>query len=92
MPYKLSNKGRKLFGTPIIESQSVDTVIGWHDLTAMQRLAMQFAHQYNEPPFESKVFSAAEVASYYDYPTGQYFRGVLASLYEKGLLNKEDEV
>lgn len=80
MPYKISAEGLD-YATSLLALDPTD------ELTIMQQEAMQYAlYLHNHHP--DQFVHAAEVAKYWDYPNGQFFRGVLASLHKKGLLNK----
>jgi hypothetical protein len=88
MPYKLSTKGFDLI--------HANTAAGQRELqglTDMQRQALDYLNAWvgatsnNEGPV---YVDSAEVAKYYGYPNGQYFRGVLASLHNKGLVDKKE--
>lgn len=74
MPYKISAEGLR-----VVASEE-----GLDELTELQVKALK----YLKTTSKDRFVDAREVAVYYGYPNGQYFRGVLASLHQKGLLIK----
>ncbi len=92
MPYKLSRNGiRELdkFNRPkayIIGNTAEGSMI--YGLTDLQKKALRYLEDHLH---EDRFIDAREVAMFYGYPNGQYFRGVLASLHKKGLITKIGE-
>ncbi len=87
MPYRLSDKGFKL-----IHAQTATQQAELQGLTDLQRKALDYMNAWQDAKSnnEGPVYvGAAEVAKYYGYPNGQWFRGVLASLHKRGLLIKD---
>ena len=88
MPYKLSLKGFNLVH-PNTEAQQREL----QGLTDLQIKALDYLNAWkgiHDTNDADTYVDAAEVATYYGYPNGQYFRGVLASLHKKGLIDKKE--
>jgi DNA-binding IscR family transcriptional regulator len=81
MPYKLSLYGEEQLAQDAFETKSIIPT-----LTDLQKKAMEYLSDHKN---EKRYIDANEVATYYGYPNGQYFRGVLASLHKKGLIDKK---
>ncbi len=88
MPYKLSDKGFKL-----IHANTQAQQIELQGLTDLQHKALDYLNSWfgtqdgNDQPV---YVDAADVAKFWGLSNGQYFRGVLASLHKKGLLDKKE--
>ncbi len=82
MPYMLSQHGREELSKSAKGLSSLSST--W---TELQKKAMNYLSMHQD---ENRYIGAAEVAQFYGYPNGQYFRGVLASLHHYGLLTKKE--
>lgn len=82
MPYKLNKLGRAALETLKQGSSSISPT---SILTYRQIVALNYLADHED---EGRYIGAAEIADYLGDPNGQYFRGVLASLYHKGLIDK----
>jgi hypothetical protein len=88
MPYRLSDKGFKLIHTQTKAEQAE-----LQSLTDLQTKALDYLNAWQDAgdgKGQPVYIDAAEVAKYYGYPNGQWFRGVLASLHKKGLVDKKE--
>lgn len=79
MPYKISYKGHGKIAV------ADEEVLG---LTEMQAQALEYLEDHRS---DDRYIDAHEIATYYGYPSGNYFRGVLYSLWKRGLIEKEEE-
>lgn len=86
MPYKINTRGYVL-AVPSKRSEFPERERAWKDLTTLQQDALLFLAL---PENQEEYSSAGEVAAYWNYPNGQYFRGPLASLHKRGLIDKFD--
>jgi hypothetical protein len=80
MPYKLSTAGDRAI--KLVHEGTLD------NMTDLQQKALQYLYEHRT---ENRFIDAAEIAHYYSYPNGQYFRGVLASLHSYKLLDKKED-
>jgi hypothetical protein len=84
VPYQLSKQGKAL-----LEGHSVVSLAAIQEMrssyTDLQRKALTYFEGH-----PNTWIGAAEVAQAYGYPNGWTFRGVLASLHAKGILDKKE--
>lgn len=81
MPYKLSTLGYSYCFTR--KGRSTTTIV---NLTKLQMQALAYLYEHKD---ENRYIDAHEVATFYGYKNGMWFRGVLASLHKRGLLDKK---
>ena len=84
MPYKLSLATLNGFKAKADYNKKT---LPW-DLTDLQKKALEYLYEHKD---ENRYIDAHEVATFYGYKNGMWFRGVLASLHKKGLLEKKEE-
>lgn len=82
MSYKLSQRGWRDWSNWTLGRDSK-----LYCLTDLQKKALTYLYDNKD---EKRYIDAHEIALFYGYPSGLYFRGVLASLYKKGLIDKEE--
>ena len=84
MPYKLSSRGFKAI---TLDQAHGTTPFATLNLTDLQKKALDYLYGHKD---ENRYIDAHEVATYYGYKNGTWFRGVLASLHKRGLLTKKE--